>query len=580
MTKILPMKANPVDPKQVKALPYKLVQVDLSELTITPNNPRGPIDEKGDDFKELLASIRAAGVRTPICIRTLANPKRTEVLDGERRTRAARLAKLGSVPALDYGAISDELAFEVTINAFLGRKDLNPLQSGRAVAMLMDRYKDDVATVAARLGKTPHWIVQHAQIERGLSADWKKEATSNGRFTAWTSGHWIEIAKLPAPLQAKALKKFLGVNCCNCRHWSIERVKGELADDRILLAKAPFDAASCATCARRTGFQPLLFAENKAEASGDKDTCLDKVCYDRKCRAAAKKQFVDNAKVHGYERCAVPLSLVALGTTYDGKRAYEDKLRPTRKTFGKALVEASGAEIVAKPKGWDTDVVGSGPRDAGIVPAIVVAGRGFGALKWIKVEKQPSGSGGGSQGGVTRSQALVAAKDKRCGQISRDVSGQLAGLKVDGTNDVTMFAAALVLRTFPGPDDVLKIVTRQVGGPTGKLIALHHLCFLSLRKHFKDWSTHEYASVYEFGRLKPVAALFNIDLDALYTEAVAAEKRGAEKNGAQKVTKKTAAKKVTPKKKVTKKKVTSKKKTAAKKVTPKKKASAPAGRWK
>jgi len=165
-----------------KSLPYTLAVVDPAAVTITKNNPR-TVDENDVDFKDLLA--------------------------GERRLRAARRATLGSVPVLDYGAIDDDVAFEVTFNENFRHKHLKPLEAGRAVAMLMDRHQNDVAVVAARLGQSRHWVTEHAQVERGLSADWKKEAAGNERFAAWTVGHWIEIARLPVPLQDKALKKFL-----------------------------------------------------------------------------------------------------------------------------------------------------------------------------------------------------------------------------------------------------------------------------------------------------------------------------------------------------------------------------------
>jgi len=503
-------------------LTYVLVAVDPKAVRIKPGtNPRS-VNEKAPDFQELLASVEAVGVQQPICVRR-DSKGRYELLAGERRLRATLRAGLGVIPALDYGHLDDEKAFEVTFNENFRRKDLKPLEAGRAVSMLMTRYKDDIATVASKVGQTRHWVAEHAQIDRGLSTEWKKEAETNERFADWTAGHWVEIAKLPAALQAKALKWFLGPNAYSCHHWTIERVKQHLADDRLPLAKAPFDTAGCASCPDRTGFQPLLFAESEEAVTGDKDACLHKACYEKKCIRAERAAFKDLATRHNVTD-PVPLDC-GTAQAWTNPAGFEKRQR-AKKVHGKALMCVDNVEVVKR----DTP-------DA--VPAIIVCGRGKGSVKWIRKAAADSKT---KQGGASTRQRQTDRKAEadrlRYRKLVHQISGELASLPFEEVGSIRalttglllgdgylprwegkafddLMAVALSVTTVDAKPDEVQQAFKQIG----------RMVWSSVAKHLAKDTRADWVGQYQYERLTPVGQLFDRDLKAIYKAEVKAEQK-------------------------------------------------------
>ena len=353
----------------------RLIAAPVAAIAPSGTNPR-TINQKDAAFLELVASIKAAGVVIPVHVRT--NPRAAEgrtpvlyeLLAGERRWRAAQAAGVETIPAIDHGPLDDAAAFEITFVENYRRKDLTPMEAGKGVAILLGRLKGDGKAAAAKLGQTERWVQLHAQIERGLSADWKAAAQTE-RLRGWSAAHWVLIARLPAVFQAKALKSLAGNAGWDCPRWSTNQLEAHLVNERLLLAKAPFATAGCAECLKRTGVQPLLWGDEPAELEGVNDRCLDRACWQRKEAKAAKAVFAKTAADRGVPE-AIPVSMVQCNPQWPGDPAYREKIAPARKAFGKGLVPAERLTVCKK--------------DApGAVPAIVVAGRGKGALKYVRV---------------------------------------------------------------------------------------------------------------------------------------------------------------------------------------------------
>lgn len=108
-------------------------QVPLAKVRASPLQPRQRFDEA--TIAELADSVRERGVLQPILVR----PKDSgfEVVAGERRLRAARLAGLESVPAV-VREMTDQEALEVAIVENLQREDLNDVEQARAYKQLLD----------------------------------------------------------------------------------------------------------------------------------------------------------------------------------------------------------------------------------------------------------------------------------------------------------------------------------------------------------------------------------------------------------------------------------------------------------
>jgi ParB family chromosome partitioning protein len=127
-----------------------LEQVPLDQIDPSPFQPRRDFPEA--PLKELADSIRASGVVQPILLRRAApSAGRFQLVAGERRWRAARLAGLEAVPAI-VRELTDQDALELTLTENLLREDLNPLEVAHAYQALQDKYYLSHEQVAQRLG--------------------------------------------------------------------------------------------------------------------------------------------------------------------------------------------------------------------------------------------------------------------------------------------------------------------------------------------------------------------------------------------------------------------------------------------
>jgi len=112
--------------------------------------PRTRIDQDG--LAELAESIRAQGVMQPILVRPLREG-RYEIVAGERRWRAARMAGLSSVPAL-VREVPDSHALAMALIENMQREDLNPLEQAAGMRRLIDEFGMTHAQTAEALGRS------------------------------------------------------------------------------------------------------------------------------------------------------------------------------------------------------------------------------------------------------------------------------------------------------------------------------------------------------------------------------------------------------------------------------------------
>ena len=127
-------------------------ELPIDRLRPGKYQPRSRMDEAS--LAELAASIRAQGIMQPILVRPLpAEPGQYEIIAGERRFRAARLAGLTEVPvlAVDY---DDAEIHEVSLIENIQREDLNPIEEASAIRFLMQQHDMTQEEVSARLGKS------------------------------------------------------------------------------------------------------------------------------------------------------------------------------------------------------------------------------------------------------------------------------------------------------------------------------------------------------------------------------------------------------------------------------------------
>ena len=122
--------------------------IDLSLITPNPDQPRRDFDE--ESIAELAASIRELGIIQPLSLRK-TGPNAYQIIAGERRYRAARLAGLQKVPAY-IRTVSDTELTEMALIENIQREDLNPIEIALTLRKLIDQYKLTQERLSERIG--------------------------------------------------------------------------------------------------------------------------------------------------------------------------------------------------------------------------------------------------------------------------------------------------------------------------------------------------------------------------------------------------------------------------------------------
>jgi len=127
-----------------------LVSLRLSTIHPNPRQPRAAFDERA--LEELAQSLREVGLLQPILVRPIGD-RQYEIIAGERRFRAARLAGLEEIPAILRHTDDAALLTEALIEN-VHRADLNPLEEAAALQQLLDDFALTHEELARRLGKS------------------------------------------------------------------------------------------------------------------------------------------------------------------------------------------------------------------------------------------------------------------------------------------------------------------------------------------------------------------------------------------------------------------------------------------
>jgi ParB family chromosome partitioning protein len=126
-----------------------VLEVPLNSISPNPHQPRSPIRE--EDLSELAASIEEHGIIQPLIVTETVDGY--QLVAGERRWRAARVAGLSQVPVLVKNVASSKL-LELALVENLQRSDLNPLEEAAAFQQLSDEFDLTQEEIAQRVGKS------------------------------------------------------------------------------------------------------------------------------------------------------------------------------------------------------------------------------------------------------------------------------------------------------------------------------------------------------------------------------------------------------------------------------------------
>jgi ParB family chromosome partitioning protein len=181
-----------------------LVQLPIEAIEPNPRQPRKNFEP--EHLRELAASIRAQGLLQPIIVTPLGSPEsatRFQLVIGERRLRAARLAGLTTVPAL-VQQTPKALSLELALIENLQREDLNPIEAATAFAQLAEEFDLTHEEIAQRTGKDRATITNFLRLLR-LPVE-VQSLVSEGRLS---TGHAKALLGLSSPDVQRDLAKLV-----------------------------------------------------------------------------------------------------------------------------------------------------------------------------------------------------------------------------------------------------------------------------------------------------------------------------------------------------------------------------------
>lgn len=146
--------------EKVDTLQEQVQELKIEEIRPNPYQPRKEFNDEA--LQELADSIREQGVFQPIIVRKSAI-KGYELVAGERRLRASKLAGKTTIPAIvrDY---SEEIMIQVAVVENLQREDLRPLDEAMAYKTLMDALHLNQEAVAQKVGKSRPYIANYLRL--------------------------------------------------------------------------------------------------------------------------------------------------------------------------------------------------------------------------------------------------------------------------------------------------------------------------------------------------------------------------------------------------------------------------------
>lgn len=182
-------------------------EIELSQISPNPEQPRTRFDE--ESLEELASSIRELGIIQPLTLRKLG-AEQYQIISGERRFRAAKMAGLDSVPAYIRTASDSELT-EMALIENIQREDLNAIEVALTFKKLIEQYRLTQEQLSARIGKKRATIANFlrllklpAEVQLGL----RDRRVDMGHARALLA---VEDPKMQLKLYNETLKNGLSV---------------------------------------------------------------------------------------------------------------------------------------------------------------------------------------------------------------------------------------------------------------------------------------------------------------------------------------------------------------------------------
>lgn len=188
------------EPKAASAVPAAsagagVQRVAIEQVRANPKQPRTAFAER--ELGELTESVKAIGILQPLVVRKVADGY--ELIAGERRLRAARMAGLKTVPIIEREAAEDEVLTLALIEN-LQREDLNAIEKARGFCELMTHHRITQEQVARRIGKDRATVANFIRL-----LDLPEPVQHIVARGAISMGHARALLGLPHPSTQQAL---------------------------------------------------------------------------------------------------------------------------------------------------------------------------------------------------------------------------------------------------------------------------------------------------------------------------------------------------------------------------------------
>ncbi len=180
--------------------------IPLIQIGANPDQPRKSFNAV--ELDELAASIREKGVLQPILLRSVTGrAHQYEIVAGERRYRASKMAGLTEIPAL-VKSIDDDNAMEIALIENVQRENLNPIEEASAYKNLMTKIGYEIGDVSRLIGKSESYIRNMLRLEN-LPSDVKKMVEA-GDISA-SHARTIAVADDPLAIAREIIARKLSV---------------------------------------------------------------------------------------------------------------------------------------------------------------------------------------------------------------------------------------------------------------------------------------------------------------------------------------------------------------------------------
>ena len=267
-------KPNKIISKSISTGEYKIIPLDMMDAS--PLNYRKIFPKK--ELDELAANIKQHGIISSLVVRR-SDSGRFEIVAGERRFRAAKIAGLEEVP-VSIVTLSDQEVIEIQLSENLQRSDTHPMEDAFAIERLQ-KVSSNLDEIALRMGKSKAFIYKRLKLLSLI--DSIRELFLANKCTAQQA---YDIASVSSDSQEDFYKEY-------CSDWHDDE-DFEMPDTahtldrfRYDLSEAPFDIkdkklvsemGACTSCPFNSATVSTLFPDQAKEA-----VCSNKECYKRKC---------------------------------------------------------------------------------------------------------------------------------------------------------------------------------------------------------------------------------------------------------------------------------------------------------